>query len=180
MTAGLVALTRPVAGEYDPASAGYISRAPDITDAVREFESQRDGMLRMLSPLSDALVAFRYAAGKWSVREVVGHLSDAERILSYRLLRIARGDQTPLPGFDEDPYVAAAAFEGRPFASVLDEWTAVRNATIGLLGGLPTAAWTRRGVANGKSVTAAALVYIMLGHVEHHRVILEERYGIRN
>ena len=121
--AGLLALTRPVAGDYDPASAGYISRAPDVRDAVREFESQRDGMLRILSPLSDTRIAFRYAPGKWSVREVVGHLSDAERILSYRLLRIARGDQTPLPGFDEDPYVAAAAFESRPFPAVLEEWT---------------------------------------------------------
>ena len=177
---GLLALTRPVAGDYDPASAGYISRAPDITDAVREFKSQRDDMLRMLSPLSDTRVAFRYAPGKWSVHEVVGHLSDAERILSYRLLRIARNDQTPLPGFDEDPYVAAAAFESRPFPAVLEEWTAVRNATIALVSGLPPDAWTRRGVANQKSVTAPALVYIILGHVEHHRVILEERYGIRN
>ena len=178
--AGLLALTRPAVGDYDPASAGYISRAPDITDGVREFESQRDGMLRMLSPLSDSRVVFRYAAGKWSIREVIGHLSDAERILSYRLLRIARGDQTPLPGFDEDPYVAAAAFESRAFATVLEEWTAVRNATTALVGGLPREAWARRGIANGKSVTASALVYIMLGHVEHHRVILEERYGIRN
>ena len=178
--AGVLALTRPVAGDYDPASAGYVSRAPDITDAVREFESQRDGMLRMLSPLSEARVAFRYAPGKWSVREVVGHLSDAERILSYRLLRIARGDQTPLPGFDEEAYVAAAGFESRPFATVLQEWSAVRNATSALIGGLPHDAWTRRGMANAKSVTAPALVYIMLGHVEHHRVILEERYGIRN
>jgi hypothetical protein len=106
-------------------------------------------------------------------------MCDAERIFAYRLLRIARGDATPLEGFDENAYVPAAKFEARHLNTVIKEWMAVRDATIALVRGLPADAWLRHGAANGKRVTAAALLYIILGHVEHHLRIVTERYGVR-
>src|SRR5439155_26419094 len=114
-----ISLPRPAAGEFDPAAAGYIARVSTITDGAGQFVSQRDRVVAVLSPLSDAQAACRYAPGKWSVAEIVGHLSDSERVLAYRLLRIGRGDETPLAGFDQDPYVLAAAFDRRALADVL-------------------------------------------------------------
>jgi len=108
----------------------------------------------------------------------VGHLADTERILMYRVLRIGRGDQTPLPGFDENTYVPGGAFDRRPFAEVLDEWVSVRNATISLVRGMPSEGWTRRGRANNLDVTASTILYIVLGHVEHHLAILAGRYRL--
>jgi uncharacterized damage-inducible protein DinB len=131
-----------------------------------------------LSAVTEAGAGHRYAPGKWSVREVLGHLCDAERIFAYRLLRIARGDKTPLEGFDENVYVPAGAFDNRTLADLREEWTATREATVALVRGLPADAWTRRGSANGTSVTAAALAYIILGHVEHHLGVLRDRYGV--
>jgi|SRR5918995_4352466 uncharacterized damage-inducible protein DinB len=173
------ALPRPGIGDYDPAAAGYVALAPDITDPLSQLTSQRDAVPRHLSAVTEASASHRYAPGKWSVREVLGHICDAERIFAYRLLRIATGDETPLPGFDENSYVPAGAFDGRALADLIEEWTATRDATIALVRGLPAEAWMRRGVANGRDVTASALAYIILGHVEHHLTILAERYGVR-
>ncbi len=173
-----ITLSCPDPAEFDPAAAAYIARVGAVTDAAGQFESQRDHVVSLLSGLSPAQAASRYAPGKWSVTEVVGHLSDTERIFAYRLLRIGRGDETPLAGFDENTYVPGGAFERRSFADVLEEWITVRNATIALVRGLPSDAWARRGRANDRVVTTRALVYIMLGHVEHHLVVLAERYGV--
>ena len=174
----MTALSRPVAGDYDPAAAGYVSLAPDITDAVAQLITQRDAVGRRLSVVNATAAGHRYAPGKWSVREVVGHLTDAERIFAYRLLRIARGDQTPLAGFDETTYVPAGSFDTRQLNALIKEWMATRDSTIALVRGLPADAWTRRGTANAKTVTAAALAHIILGHVEHHLGILRDRYGV--
>jgi hypothetical protein len=173
-----VILSRPASGEFDPAAAGYVALAPDITDAVSQLVSQRDAVGRRLSAVNATAAGHRYAPGKWSVREVVGHLCDAERIFAYRLLRIARGDETPLAGFDENTYVPAGSFESRELNALIKEWMATRDSTIALVRGLPADAWTRRGTANGKNVSAAALAYIILGHVEHHLGILRDRYGV--
>lgn len=173
-----IALPRPAAGDYDPASGEYLASAPVIDNAVLQLTSQRDSVRRRLAHVSPDQAGYRYGPDKWTVREVAGHLADAERVLSYRLLRIGRGDATPLPGFDENTYVPAGRFERRQLADVIDEWTAVRDATITLVKGLPADAWTRRGTANGKNVTTAALVYIIYGHIEHHLKILRERYGV--
>jgi hypothetical protein len=174
----VIALSRPAVADFDPAAAGYVALAPDITDAVSQLVSQRDAVGRRLSAVNATAASHRYAPGKWSVREVVGHLCDAERIFAYRLLRIARGDETPLAGFDENTYVPAGSFERRELNALIKEWMATRDATIALVRGLPEDAWTRRGVANGKNVTASALAYIILGHVEHHLGILRARYGV--
>lgn len=173
-----IALPRPGTDEYDPASAAYVARTPALDDAARQLEVQRDEVVELFSIVADANADFRYAPGKWSIREVLGHLADTERILAYRLLRIGRGDATPLPGFDENTYVPAADFERRPITDVLDEWVAVRNATLALVRGMPSDAWTRRGVANNTPVTARALVYVIVGHVEHHREGLAHNYGV--
>ena len=109
---------------------------------------------------------------------MVGHLCDGERIFAYRLLRIGRGDETPLAGFDENTYVPAGSFERRELNGLIKEWMATRDATIALVRGLPDDAWTQRGVANGTMVTAPALAYIILGHVEHHLGVLRDRYGV--
>ena len=174
----MTALSRPAAGDYDPAAAGYITLQPEITDAVAQLISQRDAVGRRLSVVNATAAGHRYAPGKWSVREVVGHLTDAERIFAYRLLRIARGDETPLAGFDENTYVPAGAFDSRELNALIKEWMATRDSTIALVRGLPAHAWTRRGTANGKNVTAASLAYVILGHVEHHLIILRDRYGV--
>jgi len=171
-------VSRPADGEYDPAAAGYVALVPTMDDAARELASQRDRVVRLFSGLNEERAAFRYAAGKWTVREVLGHVTDAERVFAYRLLRIGRGDGTPLPGFDEKIYVPAAAFERRALHDLIDEWTAVRNATIALVRGMPPDAWTRRGVANGQHVTARGLLYVIEGHAEHHLKVLRERYGM--
>lgn len=121
---------------------------------------------------------FRYAPEKWSIREVVGHLCDAERIFSYRLLRIARGDATPLPGFEEKDYVKHGGFDARSLADVTSDWTAARRSTIALTRGLAPEVWERRGTASGQTVSARALLYIIVGHVVHHMGVLRERYGV--
>jgi uncharacterized damage-inducible protein DinB len=174
-----LALPRPREGEYDPGAAAYIAAASSIHDADAELVGQRDTLVSLFSNISESRAAFQYAPGKWTVREVLGHLSDAERIFASRLLRIGRGDATPLPGFDENAYVPAGAFESRALADVLAEWTAVRDATVALVKGMPPEAWTRRGTANGRTVTAGALLYVIVGHTAHHLRVLDERYGVR-
>src|SRR6188474_3233940 len=163
-----IALPRPIADEFDAESGRYVARVETITDAGGALESQRDRVTARLSKLSSEQTAFRYAPGKWSVNEVIGHVSDAERIFAYRLLRIGRGDATPLPGFDENAYVPAARCDQRPLDDVLAEWKAVRAATITLIGGMPAEAWTQRGTSNGRPLTSRALLYIIPGHVDHH------------
>jgi hypothetical protein len=173
-----IAVARPGADEYAPFYADYIAHVPDADDAIRTLTRQEDRVERVLSPLDDGHGGHRYAPGKWSVKELLGHVLDAERIFAYRLLRIARGDTTPLPGFDENAYVPAAQSDTRPLAELLREWHAVRTATIALVRGIPAGAWTSRGSANGYDTTARALLYIILGHVEHHLNVLHTRYGV--
>jgi uncharacterized damage-inducible protein DinB len=166
---------RPQAGEYAPFYASYIALVPSgdllttLDDAVHEWKS-------LLGNLTEAQAEFRYALGKWSIKEVVGHVTDTERIFAYRVLRIARGDQTPLSGFEQDDYVKEGNFSARKLADLLDEFSAVRHATLVLLRSLPSGAWTRCGNANQKEVTVTALGFIIAGHERHHRAILEQRY----
>jgi MOSC domain-containing protein YiiM len=173
-----IALPLPTADEYGSFAADYVARVEAITDAGGMLETQRDRVMSRLSALSSEQASCRYAAGKWSVTEVIGHMSDAERVFAYRLMRIGRGDETPLPGFDEIVVARGAAFDRRSHIDVLDEWVTVRNATLSLVRGMPSEAWARYGRANDHLVTTRALVYIILGHVEHHLAVLSERYGL--
>jgi uncharacterized damage-inducible protein DinB len=166
---------RPREGEFAPYYGRYVALVPDgpITETlgVQITES-----LDLLSPLSEETARFRYAPGKWSVKEVVGHVADGERVFAYRALRFARGDATELPGFDQEVYAANARFQDRPLPDVLRELTDVRAATLSLFRSLGDEAWDRGGLANGVPVTVRALAWIIAGHERHHRSQLLERY----
>lgn len=171
-------LTRPAEGEYAPFYAGYIAKSP-AGDLTAHLAAQRDETRRMLGGLDDSTAGHRYEPGKWSIKEVIGHLIDSERVIAYRLLRIARGDSTPLPGFDQDAYVPMGRFDRRSMQDLLEEFSAVRDATIRLLRSLDREALDRRGIANGNPISAKAIVFIIAGHERHHVEVLQERYGLR-
>ncbi|MCC7033254.1 MAG: DinB family protein [Acidobacteria bacterium] len=158
--------------------AGYINRVP-ASGPLAALEAQRAD-IRRFEGLNDAKASFRYQEGKWSVKEVLGHISDAERVFGYRLLRIARADTTPLAGFDERQWAAAAPHHHRPIKHIVHELLAVRAATLALVHSLDEAALARSALANDMAVTARALCWILAGHSQHHLMILYERYGARD
>jgi hypothetical protein len=164
----------------DEAASFYHDYIADVTgeNVGEQLVSQLAEVERLFSGLDDRAGLSRYAPGKWSIKEVLGHLTDAERIFSYRLLRISRGDATPLPGFDENAYVPAGRFDERPLGTLLAEFRAVRVSTMALTAGIPTAAWLARGQASGNPISARALAYVIVGHVYHHFRILRSRYGV--
>ena len=166
---------RPAPGEYAEFYAKYVARVPtgDITALLRDQLADTRNLLRGVPP---GEADRGYAPGKWTIKEVVGHLCDAERIFAYRALRIARADRTPLPGFDENEFVATASFGERDLGHLLEEFTLLRNSTIALFRGLPHEAWPRRGVASDNEVSVRAIAAIIAGHELHHREILETRY----
>jgi hypothetical protein len=166
---------RPEANEYAPYYGGYIALVSG-DDAVAALEAQRLHMMQMLSARSEREGNFRYAPGKWSVKEVLGHLADAERVFTYRAMRIARGDLTPLAGFEQDDYVKNGGFGDRRLADLADEFAAIRSASIALFRSLNDVAWMRRGTASDKEVSVRALAFMTAGHELHHQRILEERY----
>jgi hypothetical protein len=170
-------IERPAASEYAPFYAGYIASLPD-GDIVDILERQTSELRQLAAATPADRETFRYGEGKWSVREVVGHMIDGERVFSYRTLRFSRGDQTPLPGFEENQYVAASTFDRRPLASLVDELVLLRQANLALLRALAPEDWARTGIASGHSVSVRALVFIMAGHVRHHLNILRDRYGV--
>lgn len=167
--------TRPESGEYAPYYEEYIALVPG-NDIVGVLEAQRKQMMQLFAARSERDGNFRYAPEKWTVKEVLGHVTDTERIFVYRALRIARGDQTPLSGFEQDDYVRAGAFGERTLADLAEELAHVRSATVALFRSLDQDAWLRRGVANKNEVSVRALAFIVAGHELHHRHILEERY----
>ena len=167
--------TRPEAGEYAAYYEKYISLVPP-GDVVDLLEAQRLQTVQLFSARSEREGNFRYSPGKWTVKEVLGHVSDCERIFAYRALRIARGDKTPLSGFEQDDYVKAGGFSERTLADLAEEFGQVRAATVALLEPLDDEAWLRRGVANDHEVSVRALAFVIAGHELHHRRILEERY----
>lgn len=168
-------ITRPAADEYAPYYSRYISRVPE-GDVLELLERQGRESSALLRALPEGRGAHRYAPDKWSVKEVVGHVADSERIFSYRALRIGRADSTPLPGFEQDDFVRVAGSDRRPLRDLVAELEAVRAATIALFRGLDDEALARRGTASGQAVTARALAYIIAGHERHHLEILRGRY----
>jgi hypothetical protein len=169
---------RPTADEFGAYYAGYIGLIPADEDIVPLLARQRETTLARFGSVTEGRGAHRYAPGKWSVKEVVVHLSDAERIFAYRALRIARGDGTPLPGFDENAYVPLSGADAQPLAALLTEWGQVRQATVSLFRHLPAEAWARRGTASGLPVSVRAVAWIIAGHERHHLRTLAERYGL--
>ena len=169
---------RPETDEIPAHFVGYIGKVTE-SDPVAVLASQIDVTAALLRGLSDADALKRYAPGKWSVKEVVGHLADTERIMAYRALRVARGDETPLAGFDENAYVPPAKFDARPLAELISDFRTVRTATLALFKSFDADAWRRRGTASGKAVSVRALGYMIPGHERHHVEILKDRYGLR-
>jgi hypothetical protein len=169
------AASRPGSAEYAPFYAGYVVRVP-AGDILGCLEAQCDATLALLAAVPEARAGHRYASGKWSIREVVGHLADAERVMAYRALRFARADRAPLPGFDENHYVEQAGFDARTLADLAAELAAVRAATLALFRSLSPEAWLRSGIANDHPISVRALAYVIAGHELHHRYLLESRY----
>ena len=168
---------RPEVDEIPSHYVGYIKRVPEL-DPVMVCASQIEETATLLRGLAEAEAMYRYARGKWSVKEIVGHLADVERIMAYRALRIARADTTPLPSFDENAYVPVAKFDARSLADLVGELRTARAATLALLRTFDADAWRRRGTASGKPVSVRALAYMIPGHERHHVEILKTRYGV--
>jgi hypothetical protein len=167
--------SRPQAGEYAPYYERYISLIQG-NDILATLDEQRRQMLLLLSGRTDEDGNFRYAPDKWSLKEVLGHINDTERIFAYRALRFARNDQTPIEGYEQDDYVKFGPFARRPLEELVEDYIAVRRATLTLFRNLVEEAWARRGVANKNAVAVRALAYTIAGHELHHRRIMEERY----
>ena len=172
-----LAIARPAPDEFFAYYGKYVALVPG-EDALPALRDQIVETARLLTPLDETKALHRYAPGKWSVKEVVGHLSDAERVFAYRALRMGRRDATPLSGFDESAYVPAGEFDARPLLEILREYETVRAATLALFQGMSRETLLFRGTANGKEITVRALAWIMAGHELHHRGLLVERYGI--
>lgn len=172
-----VALTiaRPESGEYAPYYDRYISLVPG-SDILATLDAQRRQTMMLLCGRDETDGDLRYAPGKWSAKELLGHVCDTERIFAYRALRIARGDQTPIEGYEQDDYVRNGRFAALPLPEIIEDYISVRRATLTLLRNVDETAWTRRGVANQNEVTVRALAYIIAGHELHHRKILEQKY----
>lgn len=170
-------IQKPAVGEYSPFYQGYLDRVgaePRLLPVLARQVAAIEG----LALLDESRAQFRYGDGKWSVREVVGHMADVERIFAYRMLRIARGDETPLAGFDDKAFVVAGAFDRRPMPEVAGELRDVRQATVSLVRSLTEETAAREGVADEVRVTVRAIAWIVAGHAEHHLTILRERYQV--
>jgi hypothetical protein len=166
---------RPDETEYLSYYGKYIALVPD-GDILATLSQQLDATLALLREIPEARGSFRYADDKWSIRELVGHLIDSERVFSYRALRFARNDRTPLPGFEQDDYIRNASFNDCTLNDLASELESVRHSTLFLLKHLNEEAWMRKGLANDSEVSVRALAFILAGHELHHRNILRDRY----
>lgn len=166
---------RPGPDEHAPYYAKYVALV-EGSDILATLDRETPPVVSLLSSLNEERANYRYAPDKWSVKEVIGHIADAERIFAYRALRIARGDQTPLTSFEQNSYVTAGGFDRRSLSGLAQEFSDVRAATVSLLKSLAPEAWTQRGVASNNEISVRALAYIIAGHELHHAAILQEKY----
>jgi len=170
-------MSRPLESEYAPYYQSYIAHVSE-TDILPVLRSQLDELDVLLGRVEPDHETFRYAEGKWSIRQLVGHLIDAERVFGYRALCIARGEQQNLPGFDQNDYMLTAPYNGIELEDLLSEFRLVRLSNIAMLRNLDPRAWMRIGTANDVPVSVRALAFIMAGHVRHHMEVLSERYQL--
>lgn len=166
---------RPGAGEFAEYYGRYVAKVPD-GPIVETLARQLEQTMKLLAGVSEERSLHRYAPGKWSLREVVGHVIDTERVFSDRALHFARRQPLPLPGIEQDDFVREGRFDARPFADLLGELETVRHATLTLFGGLDDEAWAARGIASGCEFTVRAVAWIVAGHEMHHREVVRERY----
>lgn len=175
MTAPTVTITCPSEPEYAPFYAGYIQRVPN-DDVFAMLSGQSAILTSLLSALTPEQAAFRPAPAEWSIKQVIGHVNDAERIFACRALRISRNDQTPLPGFEQDDYVRESNFDARTLPDLLEEFDLLRRANLLNFNRLSPESVLRIGTCNGKPTSVRALIFIMAGHVEHHIESLKVDY----
>ena len=168
-------IPRPDPSEYAPYCAKYIALVVE-QDVRTALADNADKMQALLQTVTEFASLLRYAPGKWTIREMIVHVTDVERIQSYRVLRIARGEMQPLAGFDPASYVAASHADQRPWDAIREEFSAVRDATLALFGNLPDDAWARRGIADGFPLSVRAAAYVIAGHGIHHCNLLREKY----
>lgn len=165
----------PQADEYAPSYGQYVSLIPK-GDIVATLEAQMGATMAVLRQIPEERGTHRYASGKWSIKELIGHVIDGERIFAYRALRIARGDETPLAGFDQDPYVTNARFDDCALADLAAEFELVRRSNLAMFRHFGESAWQRRGIASENAVSVRALAFILAGHEAHHMNVLRSRY----
>ena len=169
-------ISKPESQEYAPFYSDYIQRASARQDLTAALSLQPDEMKSALGGLSDSQARFKPGPQEWSIKEVVSHLIDGERVFSYRLLRVSRKDKTPLPGFEQDDYVREAKADEIAIADLIDEFTFLRRANLLAIKNMSASALAEVGTASGNPVSTRALVYILVGHVEHHMASLKEKY----
>ena len=169
-------LTSPTSDEYAEFYAGYVQRATARGDVLAALPKQIEEIKSALVSLSNEQALFRDAPKEWSIKEVMGHLNDVERVFSYRLLRISRNDVTPLPGFEQDEYVREAGFDNVSLGDLINEFEYLRRANILAISNIKEDALLYLGTASGYPVSARALVYMLVGHVDHHMASLHEKY----
>ncbi|MCJ7433927.1 MAG: DinB family protein [Anaerolineales bacterium] len=168
-------ITPPTTDEYAPFYADYIQRA-QARDVLSLLPQQIEDIKSALGHLTNDQARFKFGPPEWSIKEVLGHLNDGERVFSYRLLRISRNDQTPLPGFEQEDYVRAAKFDNYALTDLIHEFEFLRRANILAIKNMSDESTLYRGTASGTIISARALIYIMVGHVEHHMACLREKY----
>jgi len=170
-------MQRPLPDEYPEFFAGYVDRVPEV-DIIAALRGQIDVVRRVAASVAPERETYAYAPGKWTIRQVAGHIGDGERVFSFRALCFSRADGTPLPGFDENAYVEHAGFRDIPLADLVEEFALLRSANLKMFEALRDAHWSATGTANGKTVSVRALAYVMAGHVRHHLAVLRDRYAI--
>lgn len=168
-------LSRPAPNEYAPYYEKYVALITE-PDILLDFENQLTQLQELLSQTTEEQGVYAYAEGKWSIKELIGHLIDGERVFAYRAYRISRNDQTPLAGFEQDDYIANGNFNDAKLTDLIEEFSLVRKANIMFFKNLTHQAWLYTGTTSDVKVSVRALAYIMVGHVRHHAKILEERY----
>jgi len=168
-------LQRPLVSEYPEYYKPYVNLVPD-GDLLSLLKEHLVKTIELFESLSEEAGHFRYAENKWSIKEVLCHMADTERIMSYRLLRAGRGDQTALAGFDENEYIQGSQIHKLPIKNILEDFIATRKATLTLIQNMPEEAWANIGFANNTEVTTRAIAYIIAGHALHHFNIISDRY----
>lgn len=166
---------KPQTNEYAAPFAKYIDLVPE-GDLVSILVEQSEQLVQLLSGVSEEQSHYRYDEGKWSIREVLGHVIDNERVWTYRLLRIARGDQMSFPSYNENQFMANSRFDAIPLSELLDEFVSLRKSAVYLLKGLPAEAWDRAGTLYDHPLTTRAAAAVVAGHEKHHCNIIRERY----
>lgn len=174
----MLAFPRPAPGDYAPSFERYLALVPHDDDLVALLTEQGDALAALLADVDEARAAYRYAEGAWSVKQVVGHLTDVERTFFHRAFALARADAAALPGMDHEAYMAAAPFDARALDDLADEFALARLSSVRFLSTLPEPTLLRDGVVNGHRATVSAWAHLLYGHVAHHEALLRTRYGL--